>query len=62
MFDFVPIEMQQNKFINVCCPSPRSLFSQFGSLNPAANTYSGDTAISPFRSKLSLTDELTSNF
>lgn len=62
MFDFVPIQMQQNKFVNVCCPSPRSLFAQFGILNPVAADYSGDTAVSPFRSKLSVTDELTSNF
>lgn len=62
MFDYVPIPMQQNRFINVPCPSPRSLFSQFGILNPVAADYSGDTAVSPFRSKLSITDELTENF
>lgn len=62
MFDFVPKEMQQNKFINVCCPSPRSLFSQYGFLSPVTLEYSGDTAVSAFRSKLSITDELNENF
>lgn len=62
MFDFVPTEMQQNKFITVCCPSPRSLFAQYGLLSPVTADYSGDTAVSSFRSKLSLTDELTENF
>ena len=61
MFDFVPDGMQQNKFLPILCPSPRSLFAQLGALNPAAGSYSGDTAVSPMRSKLSVTDDLNEN-
>ncbi len=61
MFDFVPPQMQQNKFLQIPCPSPRSLFMQFGYNSPVAGDYSGDSEVSVMRSKLSITDEINNN-